>query len=97
MSLASFVLKSLITILQIHPHRWINLGQKFIKKYWNLFFNTLFWNLNFWDNVSTMASEVDKSQKTFPVALLCAFILTCSGYVIPLLAITGAIFVDKNL
>ncbi|CDP17350.1 unnamed protein product [Coffea canephora] len=96
-SLAPFVLMSLIAIPQIHPHRWISLGQKGVEKDWRLFFNTLFWNLNFWDNVSTMAGEVDKPQKTFPLALLCAVIFTCLGYIIPLVAVTGAISVDQNL
>ncbi|KAL6500030.1 hypothetical protein OROGR_027940 [Orobanche gracilis] len=95
-SLAPFVLMSLITIPHIHPHRWINLGQKGVKKDWNLFFNTLFWNLNFWDNVSTMAGEVDRPNKTFPLALLSAVIFTCLGYIIPLVAVTGSVLVDQN-
>ncbi|XP_061364242.1 probable polyamine transporter At3g13620 [Gastrolobium bilobum] len=49
-SLSPFILMSLIAIPKIHPHRWLSLGQKGVKKDWNLFFNTLFWNLNFWDN-----------------------------------------------
>ncbi|KAL2470016.1 putative polyamine transporter [Abeliophyllum distichum] len=95
-SLLPFILMSLIAIPQIRPHRWISLGQKGVKKDWNLFFNTLFWNLNFWDNVSTMAGEVDNPQKTFPLALLCAVIFTCLGYIIPLIAVTGAISVDQS-
>ncbi|XP_044504811.1 probable polyamine transporter At3g13620 [Mangifera indica] len=95
-SLSPFVLMSLISIPKIHPHRWLSLGQKGVKKDWNLFFNTLFWNLNFWDNVSTLAGEVDKPQKTFPKALLVAVIFTCLAYFIPLLAVTGAVSVDQN-
>ncbi|XP_027061700.1 probable polyamine transporter At3g13620 [Coffea arabica] len=96
-SLAPFIIMSLIAIPKIHPHRWINLGQKGVKKDWNLFLNTLFWNLNFWDNVSTMAGEVENPQKTFPLALFCAVIFTCLGYIIPLVAVTGAISVDQSL
>ncbi|KAL3529704.1 hypothetical protein ACH5RR_009026, partial [Cinchona calisaya] len=96
-SLAPFILMSLIAIPKIHPHRWISLGQKDVKKDWNLYFNTLFWNLNFWDNVSTMAGEVEKPQKTFPLALFCAVIFTCLGYIIPLVAVTGSISVDQSL
>ncbi|CAI9106734.1 OLC1v1005953C1 [Oldenlandia corymbosa var. corymbosa] len=96
-SLAPFILMSFIAIPKIHPHRWSSLGQKGVKKDWNLFFNTLFWNLNFWDSVSTMAGEVEKPQKTFPLALLCAVIFTCLGYIIPLVAVTGALSVDQNL
>ncbi|KAL3616359.1 hypothetical protein CASFOL_039749 [Castilleja foliolosa] len=95
-SLAPFIIMSLIAIPQIHPHRWISLGQPGVKKDWNLFFNTLFWNLNFWDNVSTMAGEVDKPNKTFPVALFFAVILTYVSYLIPLVAVTGAVSVDQN-
>ncbi|KAA8542871.1 hypothetical protein F0562_024023 [Nyssa sinensis] len=95
-SLLPFILMSFIAIPKIHPHRWISLGQKGVKKDWNLFFNTLFWNLNFWDNVSTLAGEVDRPQKTFPVALFSAVILTCLAYIIPLLAVTGSVTVDQS-
>ncbi|XP_051132269.1 probable polyamine transporter At3g13620 [Andrographis paniculata] len=95
-SLAPFVLMSVIAIPQIRPHRWISLGQKGVKKDWNLFFNTLFWNLNFWDNVSTLAGEVENPKKSFPLGLLCAVIFTCLGYLIPLIAVTGAVVVDQS-
>ncbi|XP_073283172.1 probable polyamine transporter At3g13620 [Primulina huaijiensis] len=95
-SLAPFILMSLIAIPQIHPRRWISLGQKGVKKDWTLFFNTLFWNLNFWDNVSTMAGEVENPQKNFPLALLLSVILTCLGYIIPLVAVTGSVVVDQS-
>ncbi|XP_071712499.1 probable polyamine transporter At3g13620 [Rutidosis leptorrhynchoides] len=95
-SLMPFVVMSLIAIPQIQPHRWISLGQKGVKKDWNLFFNCLFWNLNFWDTVSTMAGEVENPRKTFPKALLMSVILTCLAYIIPLMAVTGAVSVDQN-
>uniref|UniRef100_A0A6M2EJT4 Amino acid permease/ SLC12A domain-containing protein n=1 Tax=Populus davidiana TaxID=266767 RepID=A0A6M2EJT4_9ROSI len=96
-SLSPFIVMSLIAIPKIHPHRWISLGQKGVKKDWTLFFNTLFWNLNFWDNVSTLAGEVDSPRKTFPMALLVAVIFTCVSYLIPLFAVTGAVSVDQSL
>ncbi|KAK3026361.1 hypothetical protein RJ639_040450 [Escallonia herrerae] len=95
-SLLPFIIMSLIAIPQIHPHRWVSLGQHGVKKDWNLFFNTLFWNLNFWDNVSTLAGEVEKPQKTFPTALFSAVILTCFAYILPLLAVTGAVSVEQS-
>lgn len=95
-SLFPFILMSFIAIPKIHPHRWVSLGQKGVKKDWNLYFNTLFWNLNFWDSVSTLAGEVEKPQKTFPLALFCAVIFTCVAYLIPLFAITGAVSVDQS-
>lgn len=96
-SLLPFVLMSVIAIPKIHPHRWVSLGQKGVKKDWNLYFNTLFWNLNFWDNVSTLAGEVDNPKKTFPLALLVAVIFTCVSYLIPLFAVTGSVSVDQSL
>ena len=83
---------SLIALPNIRPHRWLNLGQKGVKKDWNLFFNTLFWNLNFWDNVSTLAGEVDHPQKTHFISV----IFTCLAYLFPLLALTGALSVDQT-
>jgi amino acid transporter len=61
-----------------------------------LFFNTLFWNLNFWDSVSTLAGEVDKPQTTFPTALFVSVIFTCLAYLIPLFAVTGAVSVPQS-
>ncbi|KAL4591333.1 hypothetical protein LXL04_004291 [Taraxacum kok-saghyz] len=95
-SLFPFILMSVIAIPQIDPHRWLNMGQTGVKKDWNLLVNTLFWNLNFWDTVSTMAGEVENPKKTFPLALLFAVILTCFGYILPLLAVTGSVVVDQS-
>ncbi|EEF35317.1 amino acid transporter, putative [Ricinus communis] len=95
-SLSPFIIMSLIAIPKIKPHRWISLGQKDVKKDWTLYFNTLFWNLNFWDNVSTLAGEVDRPQKTFPVALFAAVIFTCVSYLVPLFAVIGAVSVDQS-
>uniref|UniRef100_A0A2N9J4W7 Amino acid permease/ SLC12A domain-containing protein n=1 Tax=Fagus sylvatica TaxID=28930 RepID=A0A2N9J4W7_FAGSY len=95
-SLLPFIFMSLIALPMIRPHRWLSLGQKGVKKDWNLFFNTLFWNLNFWDNVSTLAGEVDKPQETFPKALFIAVIFTCLAYLFPLLAVTGALSVGQS-
>ncbi|GMH00098.1 hypothetical protein Nepgr_001937 [Nepenthes gracilis] len=96
-SLMPFILMFLIALPRIHPNRWLNLGQKGVKKDWNLFVNTLFWNLNYWDSVSTLAGEVDNPQKTFPIGLLAAVIFICLSYLIPLIAVTGAVSVDQSL
>ena len=69
---------------------------KGVKNDWNLFFNTLFWNLNFWDNVSTFAGEVDQPQKTLPRALFITVIFTCLAYVFPLSAVNGALSVEQS-
>ncbi|XP_022153249.1 probable polyamine transporter At3g13620 [Momordica charantia] len=96
LSLLPFVLMTLIAIPKIQPHRWLSLGDNGVKKDWNLYLNTLFWNLNFWDNVSTLAGEVEKPQKTFPRALFVSVIFTCLSYLIPLLAVTGAVSVEQS-
>jgi len=95
-SLCPFIFMSLISIPALNPARWVSLGEKGVEKDWRLFFNTLFWNLNFWDNASTLAGEVENPQRTFPRALFAAGILTCLGYFVPILAVTGAISLDQE-
>ncbi|XP_021606565.1 probable polyamine transporter At3g13620 isoform X1 [Manihot esculenta] len=90
-SLSPFVLLTLFSIPKINPSRWISLGEKAVQKDWTLYFNTLFWNLNFWDSASTLAGEVEDPQRTFPKALFAAGFVTCLSYLLPLLAATGAI------
>ncbi|KAG2551637.1 hypothetical protein PVAP13_9KG408732 [Panicum virgatum] len=60
-------------------------------KDWKLLLNTLFWNLNGWDSVSTMAGEVDRPGRTFPAALVSAVCIGSLGYLLPLMAATGAV------
>lgn len=95
-SLCPFIVMSLISIPHLNPARWVSLGEKGVEKDWRLFFNTLFWNLNFWDNASTLAGEVENPQRTFPKALFAAGILTCLGYFVPILAVTSAIPLDQE-
>ncbi|CAL4931246.1 unnamed protein product [Urochloa decumbens] len=87
-SLSPFVLMSGIALPKIRPRRW---GGVAAEKDWKLFFNTLFWNLNYWDSVSTMAGEVERPGKTLPKALVSAVSMTSLGYLLPLMAATGAI------
>ncbi|KAK7318933.1 hypothetical protein RJT34_03642 [Clitoria ternatea] len=95
-SLLPFVLLSLFSLPKIDPSRWVSLGQEGVEKDWTMYFNTIFWNLNFWDSASTLAGEVEEPHKTFPKALLSAGLLTCLGYIIPLLASTGAMPLDQG-
>ncbi|CAL9075311.1 unnamed protein product [Musa textilis] len=87
-SLAPFVLMTAIAVPRVRPARWLTRGRG---NNWRLFFNTLFWNLNFWDNASTMAGEVERPERTFPTALLSAGLMTSLGYLLPLMAGTGAL------
>ena len=61
-----------------------------------LFLNTLFWNLNYWDSISTLSGEVDNPGKTLPKALFYAVIFVVVGYLYPLLAGTGAVPLDRG-
>lgn len=85
-----------ISIPKIQPRRWTKFGSKAADKNWKLYFTTLFWNLNFWDNASTLAGEVDTPEKTFPLALLLSGIIISIGYIVPLLAGTGALDVEDS-
>jgi amino acid transporter len=61
-SLSPFVVMGLISIPRIKPKRWKMMDLKSVK--WGLYLNTLFWNLNYWDSVSTLAGEVNNPGKT---------------------------------
>lgn len=52
--------------------------------------------MNFWDNASTLAGEVEQPQKTFPKALFSAGIVTCISYVLPLLGTSGAVPLEQG-
>lgn len=95
-SLLPFILMTLMAMPKIRPRRWFSSGENGVKKDWNLYLNTLFWNLNFWDNVSTMAGEVENPHKTYPVALFVSVIFISLSYIIPLLAVVGAVPVEQT-
>ncbi|XP_058189014.1 probable polyamine transporter At1g31830 [Rhododendron vialii] len=95
LSLTPFVVMGLIAIPKIRPSRWLMVDLQSVD--WNLYLNTLFWNLNYWDSISTLAGEVDNPKKTLPKALFYALILVVCGYFFPLLIGTGAIPVDREL
>ncbi|KAJ3680694.1 hypothetical protein LUZ60_016972 [Juncus effusus] len=92
-SLLPFVVMGLISIPKIKPSRWLEMNLKTVD--WNLYLNTLFWNLNYWDSVSTLAGEVENPTKTLPKALFYAVLLVVVGYLYPLLAGTGSVSVDR--
>lgn len=95
-SFLHFILMTLIAMPKIQPRRWLSSGEMGVKRDWNLYLNTLFWNLNFWDNVSTLAGEVENPHKTYPVALFVSIIFISLSYVIPLLAVVGAVPVEQS-
>ncbi|XP_002527494.2 probable polyamine transporter At3g19553 [Ricinus communis] len=88
-SLFPFVVMGMLSIPQIRPKQWLVVD--FSKVDWREYFNSMFWNLNYWDKASTLAGEVENPSKTFPKALFGAVILVVSSYLVPLLAGTGAL------
>ncbi|KAK2375391.1 Amino acid permease family protein [Trifolium repens] len=59
-SLSPFVVMGLISIPRIKPKRWVVVDLKSVN--WGLYLSTLFWNLNYWDSVSTLAGEVNNPE-----------------------------------
>ncbi|HET9794779.1 MAG TPA: APC family permease [Thermoanaerobaculia bacterium] len=48
------------------------------------------WNYMGWDNASTVAGEVDRPQRSYPLAILLAVLLTVASYVLPVAAAARA-------
>lgn len=94
-SLLPFIVMGFVSIPKLEPSRWLVVNLHDID--WNLYLNTLFWNLNYWDSISTLAGEVDKPKSTLPKALFYALILVVLGYFFPLLIGTGAVPLDREL
>ncbi|KAK7280595.1 hypothetical protein RJT34_25660 [Clitoria ternatea] len=94
-SLLPFMVMGVIAIPRIKPARWLIVDLD--KVNWGLYLNTLFWNLNYWDSISTLAGEVDNPGRTLPRALFYAVLLVVFGYFFPLLVGTGAIPVNREL
>ncbi|KAL8141730.1 hypothetical protein V2J09_014762 [Rumex salicifolius] len=87
-SILPFAAMTLISIPRLEPKRW--LAVKLHGVDWGLYLNTLFWNLNYWDSISTLTGEVENPTKTLPKALFTAMIFVVSAYIFPLLAGIGA-------
>lgn len=94
-SLVPFALMGLIAIPKLKPWRWCMVDLKNVN--WGLYLNTLFWNLNYWDSISTLVGEVEDPGKTLPRALFYALILVVFAYFFPLLIGTGAAPVHREL
>lgn len=94
-SLLPFVFMGFVAIPKLKPSRWLVVDLQNVN--WALYLNVLFWNLNYWDSISTLAGEVENPSKTLPKALFYALILVLSGYIFPLLIGTGAIPVHREL
>lgn len=94
-SLLPFIFMGIVAIPKLEPSRWLVADLGYID--WGLYLNTLFWNLNYWDSISTLAGEVENPSRTLPTALFYAVILVVLGYFFPLFIGTGAIPLDRQL
>ncbi|XP_054792994.1 probable polyamine transporter At1g31830 isoform X1 [Prosopis cineraria] len=94
-SLLPFVVMGFMAIPDLKPSRWLVADLNDMD--WNLYLNTLFWNLNYWDSISTLAGEVENPKRTLPKALFYALILVVLGYFFPLLIGTGAVPLKRSL
>ncbi|RVW72399.1 putative polyamine transporter [Vitis vinifera] len=56
-SLCPFIVMSILSIPRIRPGQWLVVDFK--KVNWRGYFNSMFWNLNYWDKASTLAGEVE--------------------------------------
>lgn len=88
-SLCPFLVMGILAIPRIRPKKWlvVDISKVDLRGY----FNSMFWNLNYWDKASTLAGEVENPSRTFPKALFGALILVVCSYLISLLAGTGAL------
>ena len=48
------------------------------------------WNYMGWDNLSTIADEVDRPQTTYPLAMLGSVALVIASYLLPVMAVAAA-------
>lgn len=94
-SLLPFLFMGVIAIPKLEASRWFVVELNNVD--WGLYLNTLFWNLNYWDSISTLAGEVENPARTLPKALFYALVLVVLGYFFPLLIGTGAVPLDRNL
>ncbi|XP_031495509.1 probable polyamine transporter At3g19553 [Nymphaea colorata] len=93
-SLLPFLVMGVLSIRRLKPRRWLVMDVS--KVNWRGYFNSMFWNLNYWDKASTLVGEIENPIKTFPKALFGAVILVMLSYLIPLLAGTGALEISAS-
>ncbi len=88
--LAPFVVLCVLAIPRVNPSAWLKTrdeGADYVR-----WLNVLFWNLNYWDSVSTLSGEVQNARVVMPKAMMTALGVTCLGYLLPLavgIGITG--------
>lgn len=87
---APFIVLVAAAAPSIQPANW-RLHKPWADVKWSAFANVMFWNLNYWDSVSTLAGEVATPGRTLPRALALAVVAVVAMYVLPLLAAVGVL------
>lgn len=82
-----FAALCILGLPHVKPANWTIVDWNSVQ--WLPFLNVMFWNLNYWDSVSTLAGEVHNPGKTFPRALTGAVVLVVLCYLLPLLVALG--------
>ena len=86
-----FIVFCLLGAGKLQPERWYvqpEEGWRGIK--WNLFLNTFFWNINYWDSASCFAGDVKNPGYTYPRGVLLAFAFVTLSAFFPVLIGLGA-------
>jgi len=86
-----FVALVILALPRVEPRLWqtATIGHDLKRVDWASYMNIIFWNVNYWDSMSTLAGEVHNPASTIPKALLLAVVLMVVAYVVPLLVGTG--------
>jgi amino acid transporter len=86
-TLLPFFILCVLGAPHVHPANWFKVDLDAVQ--WLPFLNVMFWCLNYWDSVSTVAGEVANPGRTFPRALGAAMALVVASYLTPLLVGLG--------
>jgi amino acid transporter len=81
--IAPFIVLAFMGLPQMKISHWMN-SKPLAKVDWLSYLNIMFWNLNSWDAVSTLAGEVRNPGKVFPRALMIAVQLVRAVTLTPL-------------
>ena len=87
--LLPFILMALLSIPHLKPSNWF-LGQAADHPVeWIGFLQVVFWNLNYWDCISTVVGEISNPRRTLPISLFLTVVLVSATYVVPLMTAVG--------
>jgi amino acid transporter len=72
--------------LCMHPQTAAAASTAPVQMSWVAGILVVMWNYMGWDNASTIAGEVDRPQRTYPLAMLLSVLLVAATYIIPVAA-----------